>query len=106
MLSRIAAPNWSGPPEASVPSSNTITILVTTSVDVIGGNAAASSTAPQRRRNQALLAAATAPGGVLQPTKWTVPPLVTTSNLGAPAPLCDPRGHPEMPPDSPMSYPR
>src|SRR5207253_9142922 len=105
MLSRIAAPNWSGPPEASVPSSNTITILVTTSVDVIGGNAAASSTAPQRRRIQALLAAATAPGGELQPTKWTVPSLVTTSNRGAPAPQCDPRGLPAMPPDFLMSYP-
>src|SRR6266550_1615526 len=105
MLSRIAPPNWSGPPEGSVPSSNTMTILVTTSVGMIGGNAAASSAAPQRRRIQALLAAATAPGGELQPTKWTLPSLVTTSNRGAPAPQCDPRGLAPAPPDFLMSYP-
>src|SRR5437588_3044329 len=90
MLSRIAAPKKSGP--VSVPSSNTMTILRTTSVGRIGGNDAASAAAPQRRRIQALLAAVTMPGGELQPTKWTVPSLLTTSNRGAPAPQCDPLG--------------
>jgi len=44
ILSRIAAPNWSGPPEASWLSSKTMTIRLTTSVGRIGGNAAARKT--------------------------------------------------------------
>src|SRR6185437_3503541 len=75
------------------------------SVGVIGGNAAASSPAPQRRRTQPVLDPSTTAGGELQPMKWTLPSLVTTSNRGAPAPQCDPRGLSPLPPDFLMSYP-
>src|SRR5436309_1129971 len=65
MLSRIAAPKLSGPPDASWPSSNTITILSTTVVAKIGGKAAASCRGPHRRRTQPVLVPATVGGSAV-----------------------------------------
>src|SRR5690349_8935607 len=98
MLSRTASPNWSGPPEASWPSSKTIWIdftvmpLMFTGPPPDGGNASRTPPEPQRSRNQPLPAVCESGGGELQPMKYNVPSEVVTLNRGAPAPQCEPRG--------------
>src|ERR1700722_5799963 len=103
MLSRIAAPNWSGPPEASCPSSKTITILLMMSVGKTGGNAVAGF--QSSRINPEGLGVWDVGGGECQPIKITAPSDVTISNRGAPAPQCDPSGLVESAPDFLISYP-
>src|SRR5947208_10010932 len=95
MLSRSAAPNSSGPPEASCPSSKTIWILWTvpvigTSANVGGLNPITTPPTPQRSLIHPWPTVSMLGGGELQPTKKN-PSVVTTSNRGAPAPQCDPR---------------
>src|SRR4029077_5664391 len=81
------------------------TILLTTSVDIIGGNAAKSQAASQRSRSQSMSTFVTTGCGELQPRKCTFPSEVTTSKRGAPAPQCDPFGVEMLRPPFLMSYP-
>src|SRR3954452_19985724 len=104
MLSRTAAPNWSGPPDGSWPSSKTIVIRSTTAF--MGIPAARSVAAPQVRRVQpVVLTTWTVGGGELHPIKTNPGPVGVvklTLNRGAPAPQCEPKGDP-LPPSFLMS---
>src|SRR5439155_18229494 len=103
MLSRIAAPNSSGPPNASCASSKTIWILLTVPVTGtrekligqvmvgVGATQYASRGGPQLSLIHTSPRSSASGGGELQPRKKN-PVVVRMLNRGAPAPQCDPCG--------------
>src|SRR2546426_947648 len=101
MLSRIAPPNSSGPPNASCASSKTIWILLTvpvigTSANVGGLNPITVPATPQRSLIHPFPRISVSGGGELQPRKKN-PVVVRMLNRGAPAPQCDPSALPLVP---------
>src|SRR5437588_10959821 len=90
MLSRIAAPNWSGPPSESVPSSKTMTILwIVPEIGPSTNDELYATTGLQRSLVHPSPTIWLVGTGELQPTK-KMSVVVTMSNRGAPAPQCDP----------------